>query len=283
MLGIVGTVPEEGVGILVGIPELLGDKIALSGMSFPINRGTMALVAAALKTAQHIGQDLPVVFLVGDTGKGDGSRLLYEYLSKNLTKYELDTLTFHYLLPDSDWHNRILFKIQELKKAPILIADAGYMYVAKMSGFAKEYHLFTPDVGELAFLADEEAPHPFYTRGFILHEEEKVPELVQRAYIHQNASRWMLIKGKIDYVVHEGSIVGYVEEPLVEALEPMGGTGDTITGMVSVMIDARMPTKHACLAALRANRIAGLLSNPTPATQVTEVIRKIPEALKEVI
>jgi hypothetical protein len=32
---------------------------------------------------------------------------------------------------------------------------------------AAQFDLFTPDVGELAFLADEEAPHPFYTRGFI--------------------------------------------------------------------------------------------------------------------
>jgi len=45
-----------------------------------------------------------------------------------------------------------------------LIADAGFMYAAKMSGQASKYDLFTPDVGELAFLADEEAPHLFYTR-----------------------------------------------------------------------------------------------------------------------
>jgi len=35
-----------------------------------------------------------------------------------------------------------------------------------MSGNAQSFDLFTPDAGELAFLADEEAPHPFYTRGF---------------------------------------------------------------------------------------------------------------------
>ena len=54
--------------------------------------------------------------------------------------------------------------------------------LAKMSGFASAYDLFTPDVGEMAFLADEAAPHPSYTRGFLLQEEERVPELIQRAY-----------------------------------------------------------------------------------------------------
>jgi ADP-dependent NAD(P)H-hydrate dehydratase / NAD(P)H-hydrate epimerase len=52
-----------------------------------------------------------------------------------------------------------------MNRRPILIADAGFMYAAKMSGQAACYDFFTPDVGELAFLADEMAPHPFYTRG----------------------------------------------------------------------------------------------------------------------
>ena len=46
---------------------------------------------------------------------------------------------------------------------PTLVADAGFMYVAKMSGYADAYDLFTPEAGELAILADEKAPHPFYT------------------------------------------------------------------------------------------------------------------------
>ncbi|MEA2039117.1 MAG: hypothetical protein U9N82_04730 [Thermodesulfobacteriota bacterium] len=45
------------------------------------------------------------------------------------------------------------------------------------------YDLFTPDVGELAFLADEAAPHPFYASGFILHQEKRIPDLIKRAYM----------------------------------------------------------------------------------------------------
>lgn len=83
-----------------------------------------------------------------------------------------------------------------MRPQPLLIADAGFMYAAKMSGQSEAYDLFTPDAGELAFLADEEAPHPFYTRGFILHEENHVPELIARAYAHKNAAKHLLIKGK---------------------------------------------------------------------------------------
>ena len=61
--------------------------------------------------------------------------------------------------------------LEEWKRRPIVVADAGFMYAAIMSGYAASYVLFTPDVGELAFLADEKAPHPFYTRGYILAED----------------------------------------------------------------------------------------------------------------
>ena len=75
---------------------------------------------------------------------------------------------------------------QALAVPPIMVADAGFMYVAKMSGYADAYDLFTPDLGELAFLADEKAPHPFYTRGFLLAREDDVPPLLQRALEHDH-------------------------------------------------------------------------------------------------
>jgi len=34
------------------------------------------------------------------------------------------------------------------------------------------------------FLEDEEAPHPFYTRGFILHEEDRIHELIVLGHIN---------------------------------------------------------------------------------------------------
>jgi len=112
----------------------------------------------------------PFCYLAGDIGRGDGSEKLYQYLVQDLKGTDFHTIVFHYLQPHIGWHSRILSAIQKLAKKPILIADAGFMYVAKMSGRSNAYDLFTPDIGELAFLADELAPHPFYTRGFLLPE-----------------------------------------------------------------------------------------------------------------
>ena len=53
--------------------------------------------------------------------------------------------------------------MKSLGKKPILVADAGSMYVAKAGGDAPFYDVFTPDLGETAFLADEKAMHPMYT------------------------------------------------------------------------------------------------------------------------
>jgi NAD(P)H-hydrate repair Nnr-like enzyme with NAD(P)H-hydrate dehydratase domain len=182
-----------------------------------------------------------------------------------------------------DWHNRVLFAVQDMNPRPLLIADAGFMYVAKMSGQAAEYDLFTPDVGELAFLADETAPHPFYTRGFILQEDNKVPDLIARAYAHQNASRYLLVKGKTDYLADSQGILATVAEPGIEALEAIGGTGDTLTGIAAALVAAGQDLETAAVMAAKANRLAGLLASPNPATQVGEIIERIPQALAELL
>ncbi len=171
-------------------------------------------------------------------------------------------------MPDADWCNKILLSIDELNRRPFLIADAGFMYAAKMSGNAKYFDLFTPDPGELAFLADEEAPHPFYTRGFLLQDESKVEELIKRAYKHENAAKYLLVKGRRDYIAKDGKILDIVSEPCIEALEPIGGTGDSLTGIVSALIDSGYETERACSLAAKINRVAGKLSKPEPSTDL---------------
>jgi NAD(P)H-hydrate repair Nnr-like enzyme with NAD(P)H-hydrate dehydratase domain len=166
---------------------------------------------------------------------------------------------------------------------PILIADAGFMYVAKMSGRSEEYDLFTPDIGELAFLADESAPHPFYTRGFILHEENHVPDLITKAYLHKNAARYLLVKGVRDYVVNRGETQGTIDEYLQEAMEAIGGTGDTLTGIVAALIASGMELGQAAILAARVNRFAGYYAQPTPGSQVSDIIQYIPKALEDML
>ncbi len=157
------------------------------------------------------------------------------------------------------------------------------MYAAKMSGQAAAYDLFTPDAGELAFLADEAAPHPFYTRGFILQDEKRVPDLIKRAYVHKNASRFLLVKGEKDYLADRDGIKATVNAPACEAMEAMGGTGDTLTGIAAALIESGMEISKAAIVATRANRLAGYYARPTPATQVIEIIRRIPGALEEIL
>lgn len=283
MLAIVGTVPDEAFPLTEGQVRLEKDTLVLQGRRIPVNRGTPALLAATIAAGDILGNPPPFAYLVGDIGTGRGSRQLYDYLTKHLPKAAFKVITFHYLQPDVDWHNQVLFAVEEMKPKPVLIADAGFMYVAKMSGQAEVYDLFTPDAGEIAFLADEEAPHPFYTRGFILYEENRVPELITRAYEHDNAARCLLVKGKRDYIANRQGILATVDEPLVEALEPVGGTGDTLTGIVSAMADSGMRVEEAAVLAAKVNRLAGLYANPTPATQVIELIQHIPRAVTEIL
>ena len=289
MFAVAGTVPIQDFPLLAGEVFLEDDDICIQGKQVPVNRGTPALLAAAIKVCEVLDQGAPFGYLVGDIGLGDGSRRLYEYLSKDLRQSDsrsksgtgFQAIAFHYLQPDVDWHNRVLFAMEEMR--PILIADAGFMYAAKMSGKASKYDLFTPDIGELAFLADEEAPHPFYTRGFILHEEERISELIDRAYKYNNAARCILVKGKQDYAADQQGIQATVDSPVEEAMEAMGGTGDTLTGIVTALIGTGMEVMKAATIAAKVNRLAGYYAKPTPATQVMEIIQQIPKALTKVL
>ena len=185
--------------------------------------------------------------------------------------------------PRSIGTTAFLIKIEELTNRPLLVADAGYMYVAKMSGFAPSYDLFTPDVGEMAFLADESAPHPFYTRGFLLQEENKVPELIQRAYEHENAARYLLVKGKRDIVASVNGIVAEISEPCVENMEPIGGTGDSLTGIVAALICCGRSVPESATLGATTNRVLGHLTNPTPAWSIADLLSCLPEALRNVL
>ncbi len=282
MLCVVGTVPSKDFPLCEGEVRLTNEILEVGGKCIDVNRGTPALLAAAAVTADTLGRSL-FTYIVGDTGTGKGSRHLYAHLADVLPRTRFETITFHYLQPIVHWQKRLQKILGGVSPKPTLIADAGYMYAAKMSGEAPLYDLFTPDAGELAFLADEEAPHPFYTRGFILHEEQRVPDLISRAYSHGNAARYLLVKGERDYLASEQGVLATVSEPAAEAMEAIGGTGDTLTGIVSVLIDGGMPLQKAALAAMRVNRVAGQYASPTPATQVIEIIRNIPRALRDVM
>jgi NAD(P)H-hydrate repair Nnr-like enzyme with NAD(P)H-hydrate dehydratase domain len=66
-------------------------------------------------------------------------------------------------------------------------------------------------------------------------------------------------------------------------MEAIGGTGDTITGIVAALIEAGWEVAEAAVAAARINRLAGQYATPTPASSVTELIRHIPRAVSEIL
>lgn len=282
MFAVVGTVPDETFPLFCGPVTLEERQLQVADRSVAINRGTPALLATACRVCEFLGAPPPIAFLIGDIGTGAGSRKLYDYLEKNLPGEAYAGLTFHYIQPDVDWHNRVLFAVQAMAERPTLIADAGFMYAAKMSGQASVYDLFTPDIGELAFLADESAPHPFYTRGFIFHENTRAPELIARAYQHDNAACYLLVKGEEDLLAEAGDIVGKVAEPIVPALEAIGGTGDIVTGLAAALTGTGRPVPEACLQAAEIGRVAGKMARANPGTQVVEIIEALPDALQEI-
>ena len=117
-------------------------------------------------------------------------------------------------------------------------------------------------VGELAFLADEEAPHPFYTRGFILHEDMRAPALIERAYQHENTAACLFVKGQPDYVADRQGVHTTIDLPVEEAMEAIGGTGDTVTGIVAALIEAGIDVKESSIIGARVNRLAGHYAGP---------------------
>ena len=273
--------PEDPCGTVSGKDLTL----CLDGRSVSVNRGTPALLAAALLAAGAVRGETPELWalVAGDTGDGAGSRAVYAAFGDTVRHLNPGGVTFHYLLPDVDWHGRVLAAAQSLPRLPLLVADAGFMYAAKMSGYAAEYDLFTPDIGELAFLADPDAPHPFYTRNFLLADEDMAPDLIARAYASGNASRHMLVKGRTDRYVDGGTVRAAVSEPDIPMLEPVGGTGDTLTGTVTALLAAGMEMEDACVAAMRANRIMGAMARPTPASSVADLLLHLPKALRTVL
>ncbi len=278
---IVGTVPSEGVPVVEGTCILRDGHIKIGHYEFPVNRGTPALIAFACEMARLFGIDPPQALLAGDIGKGDGSERVYSRLCDTVSNREQKFIVFHYLMPDVQWLGRIMIRIQDLATRPIMIADAGFMYVAKMGGMAQEFDLFTPDVGEMAFLADDSAPHPFYTRGFLLNESLRIPELISMAYQNENAARYLLVKGKVDYVASRDGIAAEISEPSIENMEPIGGTGDSLTGIVSALIAAGEDIQTAAISACKINRFMGLLAKPTPAWGIKDFLPFLSTAIQE--
>jgi len=284
MLLICGTIPRENQTLIKGEAVFENDRLFIRDSEIPCTQGTAALISAACVTARHLNGENPHVVLAGDTGHGKGSRLLYDYLIQNLATMHSDILLMHYILPVMGLMKKVYAAASESKKKPVMMADASSMYAAQAAGLAPKFDIFTPDACEMAFLADTEAIHPAYISHHLFSAETaQVPELIKTAYQQKNAAKILVVKGATDHIVENGKITFTISEPDIPALEAIGGTGDTISGMVGAMIDAGFSHHDAAVAALKANRIAGEIAQATPATKIRQVISAIPEALKNIL
>ena len=287
MLAMVGTIPQPGLPLTQG---QIGYNDALSiGALFEIPGAqlmhcTTAMMATAAVACKALGVKPPYGITAGCVGDGSGSRLLYKFLAEEAELLGADVLTLHYIVPNSKLIKQAVDAILAWKKRPVLIADAGGMYAVKVCGMAPQFDLFTPDPGELAFLSDADAVHPAYVRHFISEvDTTDMPRLIRQAYDTGNSTRVMLVKAATDYIVKNGEILTTINEPNIAAMEAIGGTGDTITGLTSALVYAGYDLVDASIYAARINRQAGLLANPTPATTITDIIARIPAAMDEVL
>lgn len=282
MMLLFGTLPYKDFPLTFGQVSREGDNLKADGRVFSRTQGTGAMISAALSIATHFREDPPYVLVAGDIGEGNGTRDIYQYLTRRVAELKPDYIAMHYSLPIMALMRKFMEALKACPQKPFLIADAGAMYAAKGAGLAGEFDIFTPDPSEIAFLADPQATHPAYIAKHLFESEAaQIPQQIAEAFRLGSAAKLLLVKGKTDYVAQGGEILYTIDEPSVPHLEPIGGTGDTITGLVSGLVYAGLAPKDAAVFACRTNRTAGKLANPNPATKVKEIIDQFPRVAKE--
>jgi len=280
MLLICGTIPQADATLVMGEVSFDGSRLAVGETEIPCTQGTAALASAACVVARHCGSAAPHAVFAGDTGSGKGSRLLYDYLSKNLPQLSPDILLMHYILPVMGLMKQVCAAADKCGKKPVMMADASSMYAAKAAGLAGQFDIFTPDLSEMEFLADPDAIHPAYiSRHLFRADIACADDLIAAAFRQKSMAKTVVIKGATDHVIQEGKVKFTLSEPDLPALEAIGGTGDTISGMIGAFVDAGLTHLDAAMKALKANRKAGQLVQAKPATKVREIIAAIPRAL----
>ncbi len=287
MLLLVGTMPIDDMPLTYGACKYDGDRLTIGDYVLEdkyVTIGTAAMISAASVTCQALSIKEPYAVAIGDTGMGEGTLKMFKFLNDEVVNLKPKVLTIHYILPSREQFTKLVETVDKMEEKPFFIADAGALLNAKAIKLSRKFDLFTPDPGELSFLADPDAAHPAYVQHFIFEvDNTEVARLSKEAYEHGDTPRYVLVKAAIDHIVVNGEVVGVIKEPLIPALEAIGGTGDTITGIVSALIYSGIEPADACIKAAQINRFMGELANPTPATGIARLIPFIPEAVRKVI
>jgi len=276
MIVLVGTVPAA-TGLYIGKAVLEQNSLKVGNGSFSVERGTAAMAASCAQVCNFYNIEMPLCIFGGDVSDGKGTDMMFGEVNSNIDAYNPGVITLHYMFPKVAYGRPFIDKIKSLPKKPQLIADAGGMYLAKTIHQAHYFDVFTPDWGELYFLADEFAPHPLYVRSELLKENISSASLVDTAYKKANTAKTTIVKGAVDYIYTDNSKVKELTHPNIPAMEAIGGTGDTITGMLSAL--RYMGCADAEYKSLLMNRLIGEEIKCTAATQIIEFITAIPNVL----
>lgn len=278
MIVLIGTIPYK-TGVYIGEAKIENHLLNVGGARFPIERGTAAMAASCLQVCIFYGLPMPLCVFGGDISDGKGTDMMFQEVNANIDRFDPDVITLHYMFPKIAYGEPFVNKVSSLLKKPQIIADAGGMYLMKTISRSQLCDVFTPDEGELLFLADEFAAHPLYVRSDLLRQVRNTDALVESAYWHKNAARTLVVKGAVDRVYKDGRMVKQCREPNIPAMEAIGGTGDTITGMLSGLRYRKDDDSE--YKALIVNRLIGKKLNCTAATQIGEFIAAIPAVLEE--
>ncbi|MCL4078042.1 sugar kinase [Coriobacteriia bacterium Es71-Z0120] len=280
---VVATYPVEGGPLVLGPAFLETDgSLRVGDAAVPHAQGTAAMLGAACAASRYLGTSAPWALIAGDIGRGDGTRAVFNALPAALAQARPSVVAFHYLQPIMALMREAVGAVEREAPGALLVADAGGMYAAKAAGLASRFELMTPDVGELGFLADPAATHPAYVSHYLFGTDGFDPvKLSGLAHERGGAARVLIVKGEIDHIAEQGEVVATVAEPLVPALEAIGGTGDTLAGLASAFLAAGFPTLDAAVCAARANREAGRVMGATPAMRARDLVAALPDVLRD--
>lgn len=279
---VVATYPVSGGPLVCGEAAFESHgELLVNGRTIPSSQGTSAMLGAATQVASYLGTPAPHALLAGDVGRGDGTRAVYRQLAETVAELQPSVIAFHYMQPIMALMASAVNVLASCAPDTLLVADAGGMYAAKAAGLASRFELMTPDAGEIGFLADPAVTHPAYVSHYLLGTSDFDPvALAARAHATGGSARVLIVKGARDYVVVEGTVVAEIDEPCVPELEAIGGTGDTLTGIVSALIAAGFRTVDAARCACLANREAGRMIGATPAMHASDLVAALPDVLR---
>ena len=281
MLIIAGTIPIKDFPLVYGKATFCGSFLKIINHEIPCSQGTASMISAACEVSAYLKTDPPYILTAGDIGHGDGTRKIYNYLIENVNKILPDVIALHYCLPIMGLMKKFVEEVNRCKNDIKLLADASSMYAAKAAGVAKDFEIFTPDLSELCFLADKDATHPAYMKKHLFANSQNIDNLIVEAYKYSNAAKLLLIKGGIDYIVVNGKVIEKITEPDIPTLEAIGGTGDTITGLVSAFFDAGLEPYEAAIISAKLNRIAGKYAEVQVASKISDIINVFKDVFKD--